>query len=76
MQAATDEQVFDLAAKEGRIIVYADTDFGTILALRRTAEPPSSSSGALQAAVLSSRRSFSWGNFRGWRTRSNGEASW
>jgi predicted nuclease of predicted toxin-antitoxin system len=39
MQAATDEEVFDLAAKEGRIIVSADTDFGTILALRRTAEP-------------------------------------
>jgi predicted nuclease of predicted toxin-antitoxin system len=39
MQATTDEEVFDLAAKEGRIIVSADTDFGTILALRRTAEP-------------------------------------
>jgi len=39
MQAATDEEIFDLAAKEGRIIVSADTDFGMILALRRTAEP-------------------------------------
>jgi predicted nuclease of predicted toxin-antitoxin system len=39
MQAATDEEIFDLAAGEGRIIVSADTDFGTILALRRTAEP-------------------------------------
>jgi predicted nuclease of predicted toxin-antitoxin system len=39
MQAATDEEILDLAAKEGRIIVSADTDFGTILALRRTAEP-------------------------------------
>ena len=39
MQAATDEEIFDLAAKEGRIIVSAGTDFGTILTLRRTAEP-------------------------------------
>jgi predicted nuclease of predicted toxin-antitoxin system len=40
MQAATDEEIFDLAVREGRVIVSADTDFGTILALRRTAEPP------------------------------------
>lgn len=39
MQAATDEEIFDLAAREDRIIVSADTDFGTILALRRSAEP-------------------------------------
>lgn len=39
MQAATDEEIFDLAAREGRVIVSADTDFGTLLALRRTAEP-------------------------------------
>jgi predicted nuclease of predicted toxin-antitoxin system len=39
MQAATDEEIFDLTVREGRVIVSADTDFGTILALRRTAEP-------------------------------------
>jgi predicted nuclease of predicted toxin-antitoxin system len=39
MQAATDEEIFEVAAGEGRAIVSADTDFGTILALRRTAEP-------------------------------------
>ena len=38
-QAATDEEIFDLAAREGRVVVSADTDFGTLLALRRTAEP-------------------------------------
>lgn len=38
MQAATDEEIFELAAREGRIVVSADTDFGTLLALR-TAEP-------------------------------------
>jgi predicted nuclease of predicted toxin-antitoxin system len=39
MQAATDEEIFDLAAREGRVVVSADTDFRTLLALRRTAEP-------------------------------------
>jgi predicted nuclease of predicted toxin-antitoxin system len=39
MQSATDEEIFELAIGEGRTIVSADTDFGTILALRRTAEP-------------------------------------
>ncbi|MGH3146663.1 MAG: DUF5615 family PIN-like protein, partial [Rubrobacter sp.] len=39
MEAATDEEIFDLAAGEGRVIVSADTDFGTILALRSTAKP-------------------------------------
>ncbi len=39
MQAATDEDIFELAAREGRIIVSADTDFGTIPALRKTVEP-------------------------------------
>jgi predicted nuclease of predicted toxin-antitoxin system len=39
MQSATDEEIFEIAMGEGRTIVSADTDFGTILALRRTAEP-------------------------------------
>ena len=39
MQAATDEEIFEVAVGEGRTIVSADTDFGTILALRGTAEP-------------------------------------
>ena len=39
MQAASDEEIFDLAIREGRIIVSADTDFGTLLALRKTAKP-------------------------------------
>jgi predicted nuclease of predicted toxin-antitoxin system len=39
MQAATDEQIFELAGREERILVSADTDFGTILSLRREAKP-------------------------------------
>lgn len=39
LQAADDETIFSLAAKENRIIVSADTDFGTILALRREPKP-------------------------------------
>lgn len=39
MQASKDEEIFDLALREDRIIVSADTDFGTLLALRETARP-------------------------------------
>ena len=35
LQQACDSDLFDLAAREGRVIVSADTDFGTLLALRR-----------------------------------------
>lgn len=34
LQAASDEQIFDRARDEGRSVVSADTDFGTILASR------------------------------------------
>ena len=33
MAAADDEDIFDLAAREERVIVSADTDFGTLLSL-------------------------------------------
>ncbi|MEW6162325.1 MAG: DUF5615 family PIN-like protein [Nitrospirota bacterium] len=39
MQAAEDEEIFDKAATENRIIISADTDFGTILALRTEVKP-------------------------------------
>ena len=39
MQAAADEEIFDRAVREGRAIVSADTDFGTLLALRDSNKP-------------------------------------
>jgi len=39
MHAAEDEEIFAKAASEDRILVSADTDFGTILALRKEKKP-------------------------------------
>lgn len=39
MQAAADEEIFVRAQEEERIVVSADTDFGTLLATRRERSP-------------------------------------
>jgi len=39
LQAADDEEIFSRAAEQGRVIVSADTDFGTLLALRKETRP-------------------------------------
>lgn len=39
LQAAGDEEIFDRARDEGRAVVSADTDFGTILASRHEKAP-------------------------------------
>jgi predicted nuclease of predicted toxin-antitoxin system len=39
MQVAEDDAIFSLAAEEGRVVVTADLDFGTLLALGHGTEP-------------------------------------
>lgn len=39
MHAASDEEIFDHAAQDDRVVVSADTDFGTLLALRKQTKP-------------------------------------
>ena len=39
MHAAEDEAIMERAAKEDRIVVSADTDFGTLLSLRKESKP-------------------------------------
>ena len=36
---ATDDEIFDRAAKDGLVVVTADSDFGALLAMRRTESP-------------------------------------
>jgi hypothetical protein len=39
LQAAEDERIFALGKDENRIVLSADTDFGTLLTLRRQRKP-------------------------------------
>lgn len=39
LQAASDEEIFDRAAPEDRVLVSADTDFATLLAARSADRP-------------------------------------
>jgi predicted nuclease of predicted toxin-antitoxin system len=39
MQTADDSVIFEFAAREERVIVSADTDFGTLLSLREETKP-------------------------------------
>ena len=39
MGTADDSEIFDFAAADGRVVISADTDFGTLLALRSARTP-------------------------------------
>ena len=39
MAAASDPEIFELAIRENRILVSADTDFGALLVFRESAKP-------------------------------------
>ena len=73
MQTATDSQILERAGDEGRILISADTDFGTLLALRQESKPsvvlfrrssrhPDNQVASLLANLASVRRSLEEGS--------------
>ena len=39
LQSAADDEIFDVAASSGRVVVSEDTDFGALLSMRDSSKP-------------------------------------
>lgn len=55
LQGAEDADVLDAAARDGRVLVTLDTDFGTLVFLRHRAPPPAVALIRLQPIELAAR---------------------
>jgi len=55
MHAATAEAIFERAARESRVVVSADMDFGTLPALREATSPSVILFGAAHSGALTIR---------------------
>ncbi len=60
LQAAADNEIFERAKNYGRVVVSADTDFGTLLAQGRSASHPLCFSDATATDGLSVKPRFCW----------------
>ena len=68
LQRADDETIFARACDEKRVIVSADTDFATLLALTREA--------ALSLLLFRGNSRYFWRTCRLWSQRCQGARSW
>ena len=69
LQSADDETIFALASNEERVLVSADTDFGTLLALRQHQKPSILCSGEGLNTVRINRLRSCWQTCPSWRSR-------
>jgi predicted nuclease of predicted toxin-antitoxin system len=75
LHAGSDEEILDKASMERRVVISADTDFGTLLATRRTSLPSVVLFRRAPSADLKSRRRSCWTTCRRSNRRSRQAAS-